>query len=114
MRDIRIMRMHSNACYVVNYITIKMIYRTIVQNWNYMDGWRDTIPCIGAPRFFDKNLKGWHCHVYPGDYIEFRQWMIDNMKGEYDADFRFNSGDPMYTVFMADDEDASLFKLKWM
>jgi hypothetical protein len=92
--------------------------KTEVFYWKYNDGWLD-IPLVlqakyKATREFNKELIGWHCWVYPVDDIEFEKWMKKNMKGKYDCTHRYNSGDPMYTVLIYDDEDATLFKLMWM
>lgn len=40
--------------------------------------------------------------------------MNDNIIGEYECDFRFNGGDCMFTVHIVKDEDATIFKLRWM
>lgn len=96
-----------------------MRYKTKIEHWSYHDGWKD-IPHIlrtiddGAEIEFHKDLVGWHCWVYAADNDEFSKWMQDNMIGEYECDFRFNSGDPMHTVFIREDQDATLFKIKWM
>lgn len=93
--------------------------KNTVNHWRYENGWRD-IPLVlqpsrgGRRKEFLPELIGWHCWVYPTDEIEFTNWMYDNMKGVYDCTFRFNSGDPMFTVHIVDNEDASLFKLRWM
>ena len=87
-----------------------------VYHWRYHDGWRDVPPILraqyGKDREFEEDLVGWHCWVYSDD-DEFEKWMKANMKGEYDCTWRFNSGDPMMTVLIRDDEDATLFKLMW-
>ena len=96
-----------------------MKYRTIVEHWKYHNGWYD-IPHVvqnlyrGQEREFREELKGWHCWVYPADRHEFEDWMSKNMTGGYECDYRFNSGDPMYTVIINEDEDATLFKIRWM
>jgi len=96
-----------------------MEFKTIVQHWRYEDGWRE-IPTIlrdkydGREKEFDEALVGWHCWVYPANDKDFARWMKKNMKGKYECDFRFNSGDPMFTVLIKDDQDATLFKLTWM
>jgi hypothetical protein len=94
-----------------------------VHHWRYDDGWHD-IPAIlvksGEPsREFNPAIVGWHCWVYPysddgmsKDFGEFEQWLIDNCpSAEYTR--RFNSGDPMVTVFIPNAEDAAIFKLTW-
>ncbi len=81
-----------------------------VEHWSYHDGYR----CIFNSKEYDSSLMGWHCWVYPEDDLHFVQWMANNMRGCYECDWRFNSGDPMYTVMIAEDEDAALFKIRWM
>lgn len=61
---------------------------------------------IPAPR-------GWYCWSYVQDTDSFLYWMKENMKSRYDATPRFNSGDPVVSVYISDDEDATIFKLKW-
>lgn len=92
--------------------------KTIVHHWRHEDGWKD-IPYIlrdsyGKDKEFDKFVVGWHCWVYPENDHEFEVWMKLNMKGYYDLTHRFNSGNPMYTVFIKEDADATMFKLRWM
>jgi hypothetical protein len=89
-----------------------------VHHWRHEDGWRN-IPQIlqkpgGPEKEFDVNFQGWFCWAYASDEREFERWMKKNMKGKYDCTFRFNSGDPMHTVWIKEDEDATLFKLTWM
>ena len=60
---------------------------------------------------FDPELKGWHYHVYTAYRLEFEKWMYTNMNGKYECVYRFNSGDPMFTVTIYD--DTTLFKLTW-
>ncbi len=89
-----------------------------VFNWRYSDGWGD-VPAVlrrrGRPdREFHEDMIGWFCHVYTDDHNEFLDWMEANMRGEYDATSRFNSGNPMITIQIVDDKDASLFKLRWI
>jgi len=96
-----------------------MRQKTRVQHWRYEDGWRD-IPYMlrkfhnGEDKEFSEYITGWHCWVYANNDEDFEGWMRDNMRGEYECDLRFNSGDPMYTVLIKDNEDATLFKLRWM
>lgn len=95
--------------------------KPFVNNWRYENGWQD-IPVIlqdkNGPitntKFFNEEIVGWHCWVYPSNDVDFEGWMKQNMKGDYDCTFRFNSGNPMFTVLITDDEDATLFKLTWM
>jgi hypothetical protein len=96
--------------------------KTIVEHWKYHDGWYDipnvlqdsTLYPAGQVREFREELKGWHCWVYPTNDSEFVAWMENNMKGAYECDFKYNSGDPMHLVIIKEDEDATLFKIRWM
>jgi hypothetical protein len=94
--------------------------KTVVNHWRYEDGWRDTPQVFRSKdpslpeREFSPEIIGWHCWVYPTDDQDFEGWMEQNMKGEVDVTHRFNSGNPMYTVMIKDDQDATLFKLTWM
>lgn len=92
----------------------------VVRAWRYEDGMRDIPKSLLDPygpttntKFFDRDLKGWHCSVW-GAEKEFEDWMRNNMRGRYDCTFRFNSGNPMHTVIIRDDQDATLFKLTWV
>ena len=88
--------------------------KTRVCHWHYHDGWRPSFGVTQDARIFDEDLKGWHCWVYPADDVGIEQWMKLNMSGKYECDFRFNSGDPMYTVLIKEDRDATVFKMRWM
>lgn len=89
-----------------------------VHHWRYEDGWIEIPPILrkdgGPDREFNSQRRGWFCWVYTDDEASFTKWMKKNMKGKYDCTFRFNSGDPMHTVWIQNDEDATLFKLTWM
>lgn len=56
--------------------------------------------------------RGWYCWVYPQEDCDFIQWMENNCPTA-DHTFRFNSGDPMHTVYISDDKEAALFQLRW-
>lgn len=96
-----------------------VVKNTVVNHWRYDDGWH-IVPTAflrdhnGPDHEFRKECVGWHCWLYAADGVDINDWMKTNMKGVYDCTFRFNSGDPMHTIYIADDEDASLFKLRWM
>ena len=83
--------------------------------WRHDDGWHYVPEVIRGdrdPKYeFIEDSVGWHCWVY-ADY-EFELWMEENMTGPFDVSFRFNGGDPMYTVHIVKEEDATLFKLRW-
>ena len=89
-----------------------------IRLWHYNNGLR-WIPEILRKNIcddteFEEELVGWHCWGYEGEGDNIEQWMKDNMTGEYECDFRFNSGDPMHTIHIKSAEDATLFKLRWM
>jgi hypothetical protein len=95
-----------------------MEYKTRVLHWTYNDGWKHIPRFLALPggpdKEYDGSLVGWFCWVYPESNDEFTGWMDLNMVGQHDYTFRFNSGDPMFTVHIRDEEDAALFKLRWM
>jgi hypothetical protein len=88
--------------------------KVLVQYWSYRDGWRDSYNTGVAEKTFDEDIKGWGCWVYTDDVAQFEDWLADNMQGSYECDYRFNSGNPMHTVLIRNDEDATAFKLKWV
>ena len=86
--------------------------------WKFNDGY-SWIPEILRKHIaddseFEEELVGWHCWAYPDNNVDLQQWMKDNMISRYECDWRFNNGDPMFTVHIRSDEDATLFKLRWM
>ena len=87
-----------------------------ISYWKYSDGWDEEYNPItkSHTRMFSLSRVGWSCWAYPNDHYEFEQWMKENMSGPYSCVRRFNSGDPMNTVWIATNQDATLFKLTWM
>ena len=84
---------------------------TLVHHWTYHDG---VTPINPGNRFGEIiHPRGWSCWVYPEDDREFEQWMETNCSTA-ECIHRFNSGDPMYTVYIKEDQEATIFKLKWM
>ena len=75
-----------------------------------MDG--KTSPNPGSKWEMEPMPRGWYCWVYPKNDQEFIEWM-DAKCPTADYTFRFNSGDPMHTVYIKDDQEAMLFQLKW-
>ena len=67
----------------------------------YPSGYRDSVPA------------GWYGWAYPDDDRTFEKWMKVNCPTA-DCTHRFNSGDPMYTFYIKNDEEATSFKLQWM
>lgn len=76
--------------------------KTSVHHWRYEDG-------------ADEDLSlspGWCCWVYPEDDIEFESWMT-RMCPTAEICHRFNSGNPMWTVQITDEKEATMFTLMW-
>ena len=85
--------------------------KTSVHHWRFETGNRED--SVGDLWKHDPMPRGWYCWVYPKDGCDFDDWMKKNCPTA-DVAFRFNSGDPMYTVYIKDDEEATLFGLRWM
>ena len=88
-----------------------------VHHWRYESGEPEAVPeymySVYPGKFRDGPPKGWHCWAYVDDNLVFEQWMKINCPTA-DTCRRFNSGDPMTEVHIKTDEDATLFKLRWM
>jgi len=85
-----------------------------VHHWRYEDG--KTSPNAGHPikeLILDPPPRGWYCWVYLNDDREFEEWM-SRMCPTADCTRRFNSGDPMTTVYISKDSEATAFQLRWM
>jgi hypothetical protein len=82
-----------------------------VHHWRFETGDRED--SVGHLWKHDPMPRGWYCWVYPKDGCDFDDWMTKNCPSA-DVTFRFNSGDPMYTVYIKDDNEATLFGLRWM
>jgi hypothetical protein len=89
-----------------------MKMKTTVHHWSFETG----IPIpekIKSLIQMDTMPRGWYCWVYPEDDHKFEEWM-GRMCPTADVTHRFNSGDPMYTVFISDENEATTFQLAWM
>jgi hypothetical protein len=82
-----------------------------VNHWRYEDG--TTIPNPGSRFQLDPIPRGWYCWAYTDNNKEFEEWM-KRMCPTTACIPRFNSGDPMYTIYMTDDSEATIFKLTWV
>ena len=92
-----------------------MARRTVVNHWRFEDGIARTYDHgdrggISTP---EPIPRGWYCWVFPEDDTEFYEWM-KRMCPTADITHRFNSGSPMWTTFIKDDAEATLFQLKWL
>ena len=83
---------------------------TIVHHWEFHNG----VDPINPGNQFGEIVmpRGWSCWVYPRDDREFEEWMT-RMCPTADWTHRFNSGDPMYTVNITKDSEATAFQLMW-
>ena len=90
---------------------MRMMQGTSVHHWKFHDG---VTPINPGNQFGETVLpRGWTCWVYPDDDNEFVEWM-NRMCPTADVTHRFNSGDPMYTVTISKDSEATAFQLRWM
>ena len=90
-----------------------MRIKTLVHHWRFEDGKQRTESFgAGVYRTLDAPPRGWYCWVYPADDSDFEVWMGKHCPNA-DVTFRFNSGDPMYTVYIKEDAEATLFQLRW-
>lgn len=87
-----------------------MAMKTLVHHWRFNDGVDPINP--GNPYGETVLPRSWSCWVYPENDHEFEIWMARNCPTA-DYTHRFNSGDPMWTVSIIDDKEATLFTLKY-
>lgn len=85
--------------------------KTFINHWRFEDG--KTSPNPGSMWEMPPTPRGWYCWVYPKDDNEFEAWMEKHCPTA-DCTRRFNSGDPMTTVYIKEDKEAMLFQLKWL
>ena len=84
---------------------------TRIHHWRYQDG----VTPVNPGNQFGEMIppRGWFCWAYPKDDSEFKEWM-DRMCPTADITHRFNSGDPMWTIYIKEDIEATVFQLMWM
>jgi len=84
--------------------------KTLIHHWRFEDG----VTAINPGNPFGETIcpRGWYCWVYSEDNSEFEIWMARNCPTA-DIAHCFNSGDPMWTVYIKEDTEATLFNLKW-
>ncbi len=85
--------------------------KTVVNHWRFEDG--STCPNPGSQWPSEAPPRGCYCWVYPEDDGEFEEWM-SRMCPTAECTRRFNSGDPMTTVYISEDSEATAFQLRWM
>jgi hypothetical protein len=82
-----------------------------VQHWRFEDG---VTPIHEDSKFGDTVMpRGWYGWAYTNDDVVFENWMANNCPTA-DYTHRFNSGNPMYTVYISNDAEASIFSLRWL
>ena len=86
------------------------VRKTVVNHWRFENGVDPINPGSQWPSI---PPRGWYCWVYPEDDTEFEEWM-SRMCPTADCTRRFNSGDPMTTVYISEDSEATAFQLRWM
>lgn len=85
--------------------------KNFVHHWRFHDG---VTPINPGNRFCELIPKrGWYCWAYPENNEMFEQWMGENCPTA-DVVWRFNSGDPMFTVFISDKDESVLFEKEWI
>lgn len=85
--------------------------RATIHHWRFEDG--ETCPNPGSRFPLEPPPRGWYGWVYPSDRDGFVKWMEKNCPTA-DCTWRFNSGDPMFTVYIKNDQEAILFQLRWL
>jgi hypothetical protein len=83
---------------------------TTVHHWQFHNGIDPVNPGSQWPLV---PTRGWTCWVYTSDRAEFEHWMQENCP-DSECSYKFNSGNPMYTVRINDDKECMLFKLRWL
>jgi hypothetical protein len=83
---------------------------TTVHHWEFHNGIDPVNPGSEWPTVLPR---GWTCWVYPNNNREFEQWMKEHCPTT-ECHHRFNSGDPMWTVRITDEGEATLFTLKFL
>lgn len=86
--------------------------RVNVYNWRFEDG--NTIPNPDSQWPLPPPARGWYCWAYTDTYRQFEKWLKDSMQKDYDLSYRWNSGAPMISIFLSDDQDAAVFSLRWL
>jgi hypothetical protein len=78
--------------------------------WHYDDG-----KSISFYDEIDETSIGWHCWVFTdkSEHQYFLNWLQLHIRKGYDAQHRFNSGDPMTTLKITDNDEALKFKEYW-
>ncbi len=89
--------------------------KATIRHWRFQTGEPEHVGVsVIDPTGIREGLpRGWYCWVYTDDTGGFTEWMMVNCPTA-DVIHRFNSGDPMITVSITDDQEATLFILRWL
>ncbi len=82
-----------------------------VHHWRFENG-HEYVPTV--PSIIDEYVMphGWYCWAYTDNNEEFTDWMQLHCPSA-ECTHRFNSGDPMFTVYISSKEEAMKFRLAW-
>jgi hypothetical protein len=102
----------------VSYINVDVIMKrktTSVHHWRFQTGEPEHVgvSVIDPTGIREGPPRGWYCWVYPEDDAEFADWMAENCPSS-ECTHRFNSGDPMWAVYIKDEQEATIFSLRWL
>ena len=88
---------------------------TSVHHWRFETGepQKVGVSVVYPDGMMESSPRGWYCWVYPEDDVAFADWMAENCPSS-ECVHRFNSGNPMWTVFITDEREATLFTLRWL
>lgn len=86
-----------------------------VRHWVHLTGAPEPVtPSVVYPAGYRETPPaGWFCWAYPNDDALFIEWMTRVCPGAK-VDHRFNSGDPMFTVYIASAREAAAFRCAWV
>lgn len=86
-----------------------------IHHWTFETGEAQKVfPSVVYPDGIQPGIpRGWYCWAYPSNDAEFVAWMVQHCPGAQ-VEHRFNGGDPMFTVHIKDEHEATVFQLKWM
>lgn len=75
-----------------------------VDNWECRKGSDD-------PRLLGKTF--WVCRAFANDYDMFAEWMDIHCPTAAWV-YRYNSGNPAFSINISDEDEATIFKLTWI
>ena len=85
----------------------KVGIKVSVHYWRFCDGEIRDNPIM------EHQPRGWYCWAYTRGHEDFEEW-INRFCPTARHTRRFNNGNPMHTVYISDDQEATVFGLKWL